>query len=475
MNREEIVKKINSRYVLLKQNGDEINLDLNNKGEIIKVLDDLQDKNLKKYVLSEELKIVSNKEPPSIKIMQEQELIGYVPSSDSGHFQIYPKGKILFNLVKDWCDRIALKDLKCLEIDSPIMYDWSDPEIQEQAGSFHERHYIVKVPNNPNKEFVLRFAGDFGLFKMLKSANVNYNQLPLRIYEYSKSFRFEKKGELSGLKRLRAFHMPDIHSFSKDSNSAKDEFLLLHNKFDKLLNGLEIDFAIVFRVVEEYYNEYKSMILDISKKSNKPIFIELLSEMKHYWALKNEYQFIDSVDGNVQLSTIQLDVKDSLVYGLNYVDKDGSKKGYIICHSSIGSIERLMYSILEQSLKNNSPVLPLWCSPIHLRIIPISKNHLEFCKNLKFNDLIRWEVDDSNNSLSKKIVNARKEWVPYLIVVGDKEIESNIFSISERKNNQKILLSKEKLEQEILSEIKEYPSSYFVLPRDLSKRPIFYG
>ncbi|MFT4304948.1 MAG: aminoacyl--tRNA ligase-related protein, partial [Candidatus Woesearchaeota archaeon] len=258
MNREEILKNINSKYILLKQNGDEINLNLNNKEEVIKILDNLQDINLKKYVLAEELKMVPNKEPPSIKIMQEQELVGYVSSSDSGHFQIYPKGKILFNLVKEWCDRIALNELKCLEIDSPIMYDWSDPEIQEQASSFHERHYIVKLPNNPNKEFVLRFAGDFGLFKMLKNANVSYNQLPLRIYEYSKSFRFEKKGELSGLKRLRAFHMPDIHSFSKDIHSAKDEFLLLHNKFDKLLNGLEIDFAIVFRVVEKYYSEYKS-------------------------------------------------------------------------------------------------------------------------------------------------------------------------------------------------------------------------
>jgi len=475
MNREEIIKNIKHKYVILKQDGSEVKLDLSNKEDVIRELDSLGDENLKSYVLSEELKIVSNKEPPSIKVMQEQELVGYVSSSDSGHFQIFPKGKILFNLVKEWCDRIALVDLNCLEIDSPVLYNWADPEIREQAQSFHERHYVVKVPNDPKKEFVLRFAGDFGLFKMLKSANVSHNQLPLRIYEYSKSFRFEKKGELSGLKRLRAFHMPDIHSFSKDSKSASEEFLLLHNKFDKLLNGLEVDFAIVFRVVEEYYEEYKSMILDISKKSNKPVFIELLSEMKHYWALKNEYQFIDSVAGNVQLSTIQLDIKDSAIYGLNYVDQDGSKKGYIICHSSIGSIERLLYSILEQSLKLNYPVLPLWASPIHLRIIPVSDNHLEFCKQLKIDENIRWDIDDSDNRLGKKIINARKEWVPYIIVVGDDEIKSAIFSILRRKDNIKISLSLEQLEKEILDKVRDYPKAYFSLPRELSKRPIFFG
>jgi threonyl-tRNA synthetase len=475
MNREEIVKDIKSRYLILEKNGKEIELNINNKEEMFKKLEDQEDQNLKHYINAEELKIVSNKEAPSIKVMQEQELIGYVPSSDSGHFQLFPKGKVLFNLIKEWCDDIAIKDLNCLEIDSPILYDWSDLEIQEQAKSFHERHYIVKVPNDEKKEFVLRFAGDFGLFKMLKSANVNYKQLPIRIYEFSKSFRFEKKGELSGLKRLRAFHMPDIHSFSKDSKSAKEEFLLLHNKFDKLLNGLEIDFAIVFRVVEKYYDEYKPMILEISKISKKPVFIELLSDMKHYWAIKNEYQFIDSVYGNVQLSTIQLDIKDSKVYGLNYIDQNGKKEGYVICHSSIGSIERLIYSILEQSLKQKHPVLPLWVSPIQLRVIPVSLNHLEFCKNLKFNEGIRWDIDDSDNRLSKKIINARKEWIPYVLVIGDQEINSGNFSVSIRKNESKIILGKDQLEKEILEQVKGFPKIRQSLLREKSRSPIFYG
>jgi len=407
--------------------------------------------------------------------MQQQELVGYVPSSDLGNFQMYPKGKILFNLIKEWCDRIALKDLNCLEIDSPVIYDWSDPEIYEQAKSFHEKHYVLKVPDDPSKEFILRFAGDFGLFKMIKSSNISYSQLPLRVYEYSKSFRYERKGELSGLKRLRVFHMPDIHSFSRNSIKARDEFIYLHQNFDKLLNGLNISFAIVFRIVKDYYEEYKPMLLDVSRHSKKPIFVELLSDMKHYWVLKNEYQAIDSVNGNVQLSTIQLDIKDSSIYGLNYMENDGSKKGMIICHSSIGSIERLIYSILEQSLKHERSSLPLWASPIQLRVIPVSEKHLDFCKNLSFSESIRWDIDDSDNRLGKKIVQAMLEWVPYVLVVGDKEIESGIYPVERRENNNKQEYKKEELEKEILERCNEYPKVYFSLPRLLSKRPIFYG
>jgi len=408
--------------------------------------------------------------------MQQQELVGYVPSSDLGNFQMYPKGKILFNLVKEWCDRIALKDLNCFEIDSPMIYDWSDPEIYEQAKSFHERHYLVKVPDDSSKEFVLKFsASDFGLFKMIKSSNISYNQLPLRAYECSKSFRYEKKGELSGLKRLRAFHMPDIHSFSKDLVQARSEYLNISSKFNKLLDGLNISFAIVFRVVKSYYQEYKDMIYEISRLSKRPVFLELLSDMKHYWVLKSEYQAIDSVGGNVQLSSVQLDIKDSSIYGLNYIENNGSKKGMIICHSSIGSIERLIYSILEQSLKHERPSLPLWASPIQLRVIPVSEKHLDFCKNLSFPENIRWDIDDSDNRLGKKIVQAKFEWIPYVLVIGDKEIDSGVYPVERREDNSKQEYKKEEIEKEILEKCKEYPVVYFSLPRLLSKRPIFYG
>ncbi len=102
--------------------------------------------------------------------MQQHEFIDYEPASDSGNFRMYPKGHFLFNLLKKWSDEIALNRLGAMQIESPLIYNWADEEIRAQAGSFHENHYGVSVPDDPDKEFILRFAGDFGLFKIMKQA-----------------------------------------------------------------------------------------------------------------------------------------------------------------------------------------------------------------------------------------------------------------------------------------------------------------
>ncbi|MEI8364168.1 MAG: aminoacyl--tRNA ligase-related protein [archaeon] len=407
-------------------------------------------------------------------MMQQHELVDYESSSDSGHFRMYPKGKLIFDLLKDWAYEIAVNRLKSLQIDSPIIYNWNDKEIQEQAGSFHERHYIVKVPDNDNEKYILRFAGDFGLFKIMQDANFSYKMLPIRVYEFSKSFRYEKHGELSGLKRLRSFHMPDIHSFCKDVEEGWDEYQNLYRNYSDLANEVGVKYAIVFRVVESFYNEHKNKILELVKYSNKPAFIELLSDMKHYWVVKHEFQGIDSVGGNLQLSSVQLDIKDAGIYGINYVDNDGSKKGCIICHSSIGSIERWMYSIFEESLKKEKPVLPLWLCPSQVRIIPVSQAQVDYCKSIHLEG-IRYDLDDSEDSLGKKIVKASKEWVPYVIVIGDKEISSGKYMVNVRENGIKKEMGKEELEKEIKKICNGMPYRSLPVSKLISQRPIFFG
>lgn len=474
MNREEIVKNIKSEYIILKQDGEEVKLDLQNKEEVIKKLDLIKDRKLKAYVMSEELQSQNNIEAPSIKEMRRLELIDYEPSSDSGHFRMYPNGQLIFDLLKDWVDYIAKEKLEAMQIESPIIYNWNDKEIREQAQSFHERHYVVKVPDDNEKEFVLRFAGDFGLFKMLKDANFSYKMLPMRIYEFSKSFRYEKSGELSGLKRLRAFHMPDVHCFCENQEQGMKEYKNLYKKYVDLARGVGIQFAIVVRVVKDFYEKYKEDLVELANYSNAPLFVEILSEMKHYWAIKHELQAIDSIGGNEQLSTVQFDVKDAKVYGINYIDKQGDKQGCIICHSSIGSIERWVYAVLEDALKREQPVLPLWLSPSQVRLIPVSDKYVDFCKDLKF-DGIRVDIDDREEKVGRKMVRARQEWVPYVILVGEKEVQDGKFLVNIREENKQVEMSKEELEKIIKEKIKEMPYRGLALNKLMSKRPRFYG
>lgn len=471
-NREDVTKNIHSKYLILTPDGSEIPVNLDNPEEVLKTLKDIGCKSLESYVVSEELKRPPMKEPPSIKIMQSHELVGYEPSSDSGNFRFYPKGFVIFQLLRDWAYDIAVNRFKALQIDTPLLYDWSDPEIREQAGTFHERHYTVKAPDDPDKEFILRFAGDFGLFKIMKDATISYRNLPLRIYEFSKSFRYERSGELSGLKRLRAFHMPDIHCFCKDIDEGWAEYQELYRNYSDLADASGVEYAVVFRMLESFYAENRSIISDLVKYSNRPALIELLSEMKHYWAVKNEFQGVDSTGSCIQLSTVQLDIKDAQVYGIDYVDRDGRKKGCIICHSSIGSIERWYYSILEEALKRETPTLPVWLSPTQVRIIPVSEKQLEYCRYLDI-DGVRCDVDDSDDTLSRKIARASMEWIPYVAVVGEKEAESGLFSVSIRETGKRVTMTRDELALEVRMKCAGKPYRPLAMPKLLSQRPVF--
>jgi len=410
--------------------------------------------------------------------MQQLELVDYEDASDSGHFRFYPKGTIIFDLLCDWAYEIAVKRFKAMKIETPLIYDWHQRDIREQGESFHERHYLVHVLYNKSKEWILRFAGDFGLFRMMKDAQISYKNLPIRIYELSKSFRYERSGELVGLRRLRGFTMPDIHSFCRNLEEGWEEYQELYKRYDDLAKGTEIEYAIVFRAVEDFYYKHKEKIIEMLRYSGRPAFIELLSKMKHYWIIKHEFQGIDSVGGNCQLCSVQLDVVDAKRYGIEYTDKDGSKKGCIIVHSSIGSIERWIYSILENALKKDVPLLPLWLSPIQVRIIPVSERYLKYCikvcEKLNKNN-IRADVDDRDFTLNKKILEANKEWIPYTIIIGENEINEKMLSVRIRESNEIKKVKLENLIKEIKQKTRDKPKKELYLPILVSKRPIFFG
>ncbi len=467
--REEVVEKISSEYYLLTPEGEEHPLDMENI-DSAKILDKYP--SLKQFILSEEVGRTKGEEPPSIKAMQRLELVDYEEASDRGHFRMFPKGHLIFSLLEKWAEQIATERIGAIQIDTPIMYDWSVPDIRSQGLSFHERHYTLKTEEN--REFVLRFAGDFGLFRMMKGATLSYKNLPLRVYEFSKSFRLEQRGELTGLKRLRAFHMPDVHCFTKDIDDGWKEYMLLYRNYSDLADATGVDYAVAFRIVKEFYDKYKDHLVELLKHSGKPALIEVLSEMKHYWAVKHEFQGMDSVGGSVQLSTVQLDVMDAERYGIVYTDSDGKKKGCIICHSSIGSIERWIYVLLEEALKHEKPSLPFWISPTQIRLIPVGQDFLPDCEKVASELDARVDIDDMDDKVGKKIRNAEMEWINMIIVIGDKERSSGQYPVRTRSGEQK-MMTLDQLRVEIEKLSKGYPKAKLPLPAHLSKRPVFRG
>jgi threonyl-tRNA synthetase len=467
--REEVVEKIESEYFVLTPEGEEYKFDPEEIDKLT-VLDKYP--SLKAFILSEEVKGQPKGEPPSIKEMQRLELIDYEEATDSGHFKLYPKGDLIFELLRQWAAYVATEKIGAIKIDTPIMYDWSLPDIRGQTASFHERHYTLETQEG--KEFVLRFAGDFGLFRTLKNATMSYKQLPLRVYEFSKSFRFEQRGELSGLKRLRAFHMPDIHTFSVDLEQGWEEFQLIHRNYSDHADGTGVEWALGFRVVKEFYEKSKDKIIEMLKYSRRPALIETLSEAKHYWVVKNELQAIDSVGGNCQLGTVQLDVEDAERYGITYFDEKGESKGCIICHSSIGSIERWIYAVLEEALKKEKPELPFWLSPTQIRFIPVGDEYVEDCLELAKKLKARVDMDDRGDKVSKKIRDAEREWINMIIVYGQKEKDGDTLPVRSRSGEVKDM-SLDEIKKTVKKELEGRPFETLTLPTLLSKRIVFRG
>ncbi len=467
-----------AKYLIIDSKGVEKPLDLDDldshdaiKGE------------LRTFIETEELGRAAKGEPPHIRIMRQLELIDYEPASDVGHFKFYPKGSLLKELLEDYVHTIAVDMIGAMRIETPLMYRISQKDIAEQAEKFLEKDYRIKL--SKDKELLLRFAGDFGLFSTMKNVQMSQRQLPIRVFELSPSFRLEKRGECVGLRRLRAFTMPDIHCFCADYEQGKQEFAMITINYDHLIKELGIEYILVFRLVEEYYKQTKDLLVNLAKDLKRPILVELLPEMSHYWNVKNEFQFVDAAEGSGQLSTVQLDVSDAERYGITYVNQEGEDIGCIIVHTSIGSLERLVYGLLESAVKRQQqgqlPMLPLWLAPVQVVVIPVADRNKEFAD--KIVDQLRAQnvravLDDRGKTVGWKVRNAGKQWIPFVVVIGDKEMEASEFPVTVReqstaKKPKSKPMSPTDLAKIIKDASKDKPFRQLSLPKHMSMWPIF--
>ncbi|MEK6843506.1 MAG: threonine--tRNA ligase, partial [Candidatus Micrarchaeota archaeon] len=371
--------------------------------------------------------------------MKEQALVDYEPASDSGHFSWRPKGALIKKLLEKAITEIVV-DYGAMQVETPIMYDFEHPALKKYLNRFPARQYVVK---SDSKEFFLRFAACFGQFLMAHSLTISYKQLPLKIYELTHySFRREQSGELAGLKRLRAFSMPDMHTLCRDFDSAKKEFESQFHKCKEWNEDLEIPIETAFRVQEDFFNENKAWYASFAKTLGKPLLLELFKERYAYFITKFEMNFVDNAKKASGLSTVQIDVENSETFDLSFTDEDGKKKRPLILHASIpGAIERVIYALLEiaaMKIKEGMPpMFPIWLSPTQIRIVPLSEKQNDYCgsllKELKQNG-IRADYDDRNETMQKKVRDAEKEWIPFIAVVGEREEASGKLSIRIRKN-----------------------------------------
>jgi len=422
--------------------------------------------------------------PPHVKLMRKLGIADYEPASDSGNMRFYPKGRLIKSLIEQYVTKMV-SVYGGIEIETPIMYDSKHPSLKSYFNRFPARQYNIATDHG--KHYFLRFAACFGQFLMAKDLLISYKNLPLRLYELTRySFRREKTGEIVGLKRLRAFSMPDCHAFCRDMEEAKSELLKRFDLSTTVLNDLGIststDIEMAIRFTEACLQDNRDMIIELARKFDRPVLVEVWKERFFYFILKWEFNFIDNQGKASALSTDQIDIENSKRYNITFVDEDGSRKYPVILHNSpSGAIERIIYALLEKAAKSSKtgdkPILPLWLSPTQIRLIPVTSNHTGYCKEIAdrlSNKRIRVDLDDRDESVGKKIRDAEMEWVNYIVVIGDTEVEEARFQIRDRLNpSERRIMTMDSLVNEITNKTADKPYLPLNLPVFLSKRPQF--
>jgi threonyl-tRNA synthetase len=423
---------------------------------------------------------VSEEAPPHIRLMQEHELVDYEPASDAGNFRWYPKGYLVKKILEEQINSV-INHYGGMQVETPIMYNLNHAALAKYLDKFPARQYTI---HSDKSEFFLRFAACFGQYLMKHDMQISHRQLPLRLYELTHySFRREQTGELTGLKRLRAFTMPDMHTLCADVPQAIAEMLSqvkLCLEWVRDLGFSTGEYTAALRVVKGFYEEHGDYVKQIAEYCDAPLLVEIWPEQYFYFITKFEINFVDSQGKASALSTVQIDVKNPQDFGITYIDQHSNPQTPIMLHTSVsGSIDRNVYALLEQQAirmkKGQKSHFPFWLAPTQIRIIPVTEDHvtpaLDLAKKLKG----RIDIDDRSETVGKRIRMAEKEWIPLIIVLGDKEVGSTELKVRIRGQEGTADLTVQEVGDYVDREMQGKVFRPINLPMMVSKRPLFRG
>ena len=299
----------------------------------------------------------------------------------------------------------------------------------------------------------------------------SYRELPFRIAELAKQFRYEKSGELTGLMRVRSFCLADSHIICQ-----KEQAVSEINKVLDLIEyvagvlGYKVGTDFRYRLslgdrtdTKKYYKDddawdYAENILREILKQRKANFFEAGNEAAFYGP-KIDVQMKNFAGKEDTAFTVQYDFVGPKRFELTYIDSDGKEKEPIVIHrSSIGAIERTMAFLIE----HYAGAFPVWLSPVQVMVVPVSDLHLEYAAKveaeLKAVD-VRVQVDNRNERMNQKIREAQLQKIPYMLVVGDKEAADNAVAVRLRSGEQLPVMSledfKKKIKQMITDKVNE--------------------
>ncbi|MFA4936856.1 MAG: threonine--tRNA ligase [Patescibacteria group bacterium] len=347
-----------------------------------------------------------------------------------------------------------------------ITPDLAKVDLYKKSGHYpYYKNTMYPVMKIDEEELILKPMTCPHHFMFYKSEPHSYRELPYRIAEIAHQYRYEKSGELSGLTRVRMFCLADAHIITaKDQAKQVIKEVLELIDFINMTLGIKRGIDYRYRLslgdrsdTKKYYKDdkawnYAENVLREVLKEIKAPFYEAENEAAFYGP-KIDIQ-MKKISGVEETAfTVQYDFVMPERFDLSFINKEGKEERPIVIHrSSIGCLERTIAFLIE----HYGGAFPTWLSPVQIKLLPVGSAHHDFCQKLMpdlVNDGFRVELDDANETIGNKIRKAETEKIPYTLVIGDKEMNSNKLAIRIRGQKNLLMMNKDEFTNRVKQEI----------------------
>ena len=365
------------------------------------------------------------------KLGKELELFMISPEGPGFPFFL-PKGMVLRNVLEDYWRKIH-REHGYQEVKTPMILN---EELWHRSGHwdhYKENMYTTKIDDT---DYGIKPMNCPGGMIVYKSKMRSYKDLPIRMGELGLVHRHEKSGELNGLFRVRCFTQDDAHIFCLPSQ-IEEEISGVIKLVDEVYKLFGFDYKVELSTRPEDSmgsDEQWELAENALKKvlEDRKMEYELNEGDGAFYGPKIDFHITDCLGRSWQCGTVQLDFQMPERFDLTYIGEDGEKHRPVMLHRVIfGSIERFIGNLIEQY----AGAFPTWLAPVQVKILPITDNQHEYAHKIakKYEEKgIRVEVDDRSEKTGYKIREAQLEKVPYMLIVGEKEVEANTVSIRSR-------------------------------------------
>lgn len=383
---------------------------------------------------------------------------------------IHPKGMIIWKELQRFIGEL-LAERDYIEIKTPTMMS---KELWERSGHWMNYRENMFTSEIEKREFAIKPMNCPGGMLFYRSKMHSFRDLPLRVAEIGNVHRYEPSGSLSGLFRCRSFHQDDAHIFMKPED-IQGEIMNILELADLIYStfGLEYRLELSTRpekgtigTDEEWENATQGLkgALDASNKSYR-----INEGDGAFYGPKIDFHIRDALGRTWQCGTVQLDMALPERFELEYVAGDGTRKRPVMLHRALfGSIERFFGILIEHFAGK----FPLWISPRQIRILTVADRHNDYAHALKkalFKEGFQVEVDDSPESVGKKVRSAQLDQVNYILTVGDKEVENKTIALRTRDN---IVHGELALDSFVKTLIEERKSRALLSPYSAEAKPV---